>query len=127
MRFRRALFRLWVVFAILFASYTMALAILSFNETSDELAAWDQPGNPYHRVGEIVNPPSPWRNLLTLTGLAFGAPIVALILGRVLFWAADGFRDNRGDRRIGASETADARPQAEAVAEQRQPHVAGRG
>jgi hypothetical protein len=98
MNIRRGLFRVWLIGAVIFASCMMALAIWSFQNAREELAYENSPANPYRDIGDLVDPPRPWLALGALSLYAFGVPVAVLVFGRLLLWAADGFRSEGAKR-----------------------------
>jgi hypothetical protein len=46
----------------------------------------------FKEVGIPLNSPHPWTTLLNWIGIAFGIPLIVLILGTALAWALSGFR-----------------------------------
>jgi hypothetical protein len=46
----------------------------------------------YEKAGIPLTPIRPWRKLMETVGFIVGVPLVVLLLGRSLMWAASGFR-----------------------------------
>ena len=73
MNWRRGLFRLWIVGSALFV---IAVAFISYSEIKS-----------YAEV--------PWAKLEMCATIAFGIPLVVLVLGSSLVWAFSGFAAKR--------------------------------
>jgi hypothetical protein len=92
MNWRRGLFRLWMVgtalfvLAIAFISYARSrqfddAAIIAAHQTASEpVTSWTD-----YEVG-IGPKPAPWATLGTWAGIAFGVPLVVLVLVASLIW-----------------------------------------
>jgi hypothetical protein len=48
---------------------------------------------PYHGIPAPTEPPNPWATVGMWAGIAFGIPLVVLVLGSSLVWAFSGFRN----------------------------------
>ncbi len=59
-----------------------------FSNLSDE----ELTSKHFKEVGIPLNSPHPWTTLLKWIGIAFGIPLIVLILGAALAWALSGFK-----------------------------------
>ena len=109
MNFRRGLFRLWIVGAVLFV---IAVAFVSYSDIKAEFdraaavrAATLPPGfvldEPEEGRPDVANLtdkrslPNPWDKVGMASAIAFGIPLVVLALGASLVWAFSGFAATR--------------------------------
>jgi hypothetical protein len=102
MNWRRGLFRLWIVGSALFV---LAVAFVSYGEIKKQfddaatVAAHQTATEPVEQWTDYevgIGPPlAPWKTLGVWTGIAFGIPLVVLVLGSALVWAFSGFAATR--------------------------------
>jgi len=116
MNWRRGLFRLWIVGTVLFV---IAVAFVSYSDIKEEFedaSATHQPVTDPEvikrfeesRLGTTLKPvtdpalikrlertPHPWATLGMWASIAFGIPLVVLVLGASLVWAFAGFAAKR--------------------------------
>jgi hypothetical protein len=119
MNWRRGLFRLWIVGAALFV---IAVAFVSYSEIKQHFDTALKPTTTFEvqapdgrtfdiqapdmetakamvrtlAEGFIIDkPPNPWATLGMWAAIAFGIPLVVLVLGASLVWAFSGFAAKR--------------------------------
>jgi hypothetical protein len=119
MNWRRGLFRLWIVGSALFV---LAVAFVSYGEIKQQFDTALKPNMTFEverpdgstldiqapdmetakamvrmlAEGFIIDkPPNPWATLGVWAGIAFGVPLVVLVLGSSLVWAFSGFAAKR--------------------------------
>jgi hypothetical protein len=111
MNWRRGLFRLWT------ALFVLAVALVSYGsiETEFDCAAAEarvekKPSVQHPPPGQAVTDPdlltllnkcpspmvyNPWLKIANVVSIAFGIPLVVLVLGSSLVWAFSGFAAKR--------------------------------
>ena len=97
MNWRRGLFRLWIVGTVLFV---IAVAFVSYTEIKEQFdaaaaIAAERPNRPLTDAEVGIGGPAPWTILAMWAGIAFGIPLVVLIIGASLVWAFSGFAAKR--------------------------------
>jgi hypothetical protein len=97
MNWRRGLFWLWIVGSALFV---IAVAFISFTEIKEQFdaaaaIAAEKPNRPLTDAEVGIGGPAPWTILAMWAGIAFGIPLVVLVLGASLVWAFSGFAAKR--------------------------------
>lgn len=92
MNLRRGLFRLWILFSVLFVATTLIVAAISFRVELADAAFVGSSDDPYAGISEPANPPAPWTHLAIFILVAAGVPAAVLGCGLAMSWAASGFR-----------------------------------
>jgi hypothetical protein len=92
MNVRRGLFRLWVIFAVLFA---LVVYLMHYEEFMVQFRDWryeKQYETEDFVLGPAGEPTHPWRLLCGTSLVAAGVPLSVLALGWSLLWAFSGFK-----------------------------------
>ena len=97
MNFRRGLFRVWIIFSVLFAVPTLIFAVVIFQKQRADVERQIVEDDPYRA---FITPEytdaelraKPWELMAMLAGVAFGVPLVVLGGGITILWVASGFR-----------------------------------
>ena len=93
MNWRRGLFRLWIVGAVLFV---IAVAFISYTEIKEQFDAAAAIAAERLTDAEVgIGGPAPWTILAMWASIAFGIPLAVLILGASLVWAFSGLAAKR--------------------------------
>ena len=97
MNWRRGLVWVWIVGSALFV---IAVAFISFTEIKEQFdaaaaIAAEKPNRPLTDAEVGIGGPAPWTILAMWAGIAFGIPLVVLVLGASLVWAFSGFAAKR--------------------------------
>jgi hypothetical protein len=111
MNWRRGLFRLWLVGSALFVLAVASLNYTDIKEEFDDAASATQavtsvdpwaefpivpkPVTDPALIKRLERTPNPWASLGRLAAVAFGVPLVVLVLGSSLVWAFSGFATTR--------------------------------